>query len=237
MRRRRRRPRPAFHYVRKRGEDCTSRTKTNASDTNKGSSRRKTEEEELNCERKKEGLRDATMKMNQSERIKTAAAAGECVWKKEKEDTSEGIFCLTNCSRFQLSKTGWYSVHVHCQMSTSGLRLPKINLIPTGSLYVGSRLLLLYAAHDFCLAKSRFLGVAGPSLFLSSYLVVSWLSAKCNLRERSFPSVAPSFQLIKIDNGNSYGWATKERASESVSRSWPRLECKSHLMLMRVGMK
>ena len=129
---RRRRRRPAFHYVRKRGEDCTSRTKTNASDTNKGSSRRKTEEEELNCERKKEGLRDATMKMNQSERIKTAAAAGECVWKKEKEDTSEGIFCLTNCSRFQLSKTGWYSVHVHCQTSASGLQLPKINFIPTG---------------------------------------------------------------------------------------------------------
>ena len=86
-------------------------------------------------ERKKEGLRDATMEMNQRERIKTAAAAaaaGECVWKKEKEDTSEGIFCLTNCSRFQLSKTGWYSVHVHCQTSASGLQLPKINFIPTG---------------------------------------------------------------------------------------------------------
>ena len=85
--------RPRFHYVRKRER----RKGLHKSDKNQ---RERHKQKVLlpqrrrgrkNCERKKEGRkkRDATMKMNQSEHIKEAAAARG--WEKEKEDISEVI--------------------------------------------------------------------------------------------------------------------------------------------------
>ena len=103
--------------------------------------------------------------------------------------------------------------------------LPPINFSRIGSHYVGPRW-LLYAAHDFCLAKSPALGVAAEprspsfrSFFPSPYLFVSRLSRPNVICTKgvSLAAAAPSFQLIKIDNGNSYGWAREGAVSSPGS--------------------
>ena len=68
----------------------------------------------------------------------------------------------------------------------------------------------------FALRNPRLLGVAAEprspsfrSFFPSPYLFVSRLSANVICTKGvSLTAAAPSFQLIKIDNGNSYGWAS-----------------------------
>ena len=108
---------------------------------------------------------------------------------------------------------------------------PLINFSRIGSHYVGPRWLLCAAAHDFCLAKSPVLGRGGrqgmrgtsrsffPFFLPLPHHFVSRLSRPNVICTKgvSLAAAAPSFQLIKIDNGNSYGWAREGAVSSPGS--------------------
>lgn len=177
--------------------DCTSRTKTNASDTNKRSSCRKGEEEELRAKERRKEEKGCDDEDESKRAHKRSCGGGLRVGEREGTHIRDD-FVFNN----------WIVWCTFNRVQVGFPNQPLSNWKPLRGFTIAAA--VCCPRLEPCEIPSSWAWHAGRGT--SHFPVLLSPISSCrgfrpNVICAKGVGASPSFQLIKIDNGNSYGWA------------------------------